>query len=102
MNQKTIKKPTKYIRSRTLGDIRAQKEMKSFCAGLKAFDNPMIVCKEFWMRTLHMASRDTKLYYRALARELFDFIQHLSGWVDSQYLIMEADRYLDKFEMNDF
>lgn len=96
MTQKAIEKPTKYIRSRTLGDIRAEKEMKSFCASLKASDNPHIVCQEFWMRTLYMTSRDTKLYYRALVRELFGFVKKIIPWMDNEYLMMEADRYLEK------
>ena len=110
MSQKNIEKPTKinktdfpeskYIKSRTLGDIRAEKKMKEFCANFKAFDNPIWVCKQFWYEILYPSERDTKMYFRTLSRELFDFIGSLVGWFDDKWLNEGIDSYLRKFEDN--
>lgn len=98
MNQKTERNPTKFIKSRTLGDKRVEKEMKSFCASLKAFDHPTIVCREFWHKILYPSERDTKMYFRSLSRELFDFIGNIIGWIDKEYLFDQIDMYLKKFD----
>ncbi len=97
MTKKNDENPTKFIKSRTLGDIRAEKKMKEFCANLKAFDNPLIICKNFWYEILYPSERDTKMYFRSLSRELFDFIGHVVNWVDEEYFRDCIDSYLRKF-----
>ncbi len=108
MTEKNSEKPTqtnksnfpdsKYIRSRTLGDIRAEKKMKEFCANLKAFDNPIQIGRRFWEETLTPNERDTKMYFKALSRELFDLIGLLGSSMGDERLKEGIDLYLLKFK----
>lgn len=95
--QKNIK-PTKFSKSRSLGEIRATKRIKKFLNELLDKETRHDSGNNLWHDALFDNSRDTKQYYRYLVLRLSQIAYDFAIYNSEKYLKDNIARHLKRLE----
>jgi len=98
MTLEELRKPTKFVRSRSLGEQRANKRIKKFLITLRDMKTRHKAGHNLWLDVLYSKSRDTKEYYRYLVLRLSYIAYEFAIGNDEKYLKETVARHLKKIE----
>ena len=98
MIDNTLRKPTKFSKSRNLGEQRANERIKKFLQTLLDKETRHNAGSELWNSALFDTSRDTKQYYRHLVMRLSLIAYEFAIYNDEKYLKHTALHYIKKMD----